>query len=113
MTQTSRSTRSRRASARFPIAAEAHITRGRARAVLVVEDLSLGGMRAHGDATPLGAQPGHAVHVRITGGDGDPFDVVADARVVRVDGDGLAVEWTSTDPQVAEQIMMILAMRGS
>jgi hypothetical protein len=109
MSETSRSPRSRRASARFNIAAEAHITRGSARAVLVVEDLSLGGMRAAGDPSGLGAQVGQAVHVRITGAGAEPFDVVADARVVRVDGEGVAVEWTSTDPQVAEQIMMILA----
>jgi hypothetical protein len=107
----SRSTRSRRASARFAVAAEAHITRGSKRVSLIVEDLSLGGMRARGDATGLGAQVGQSVHTRITGGGPEPFDLVADARVVRVDGDGLAVEWTSTDPQVAEQIMMILAVR--
>ena len=113
MSETSRSVRSRRASARFSVAAEALITRGSARASLVVEDLSLGGMRAGGDPSGLGAQIGHAVHVRVTGGSGaDAFDVVADARVVRVDVDGIAVEWTSTDPQVAESIMMILAMRG-
>src|SRR5689334_7092970 len=104
MSETSRSPRSRRASARFPVTAEAHITRGSARVSLLVEDLSLGGMRASGDARPLGAQIGHAVHVRVVGGGADPFDLVGDAKVVRVDGEGIAVEWTSADPQVAEQI---------
>jgi hypothetical protein len=94
------------------VAAEAHITRGSKRVSLIVEDLSLGGMRPHREPTPLGAQIGQSVHARITGGGEEPFDLVADARVVRVDEEGLAVEWTSTDPQVAEQIMMILAMRG-
>jgi hypothetical protein len=94
------------------VAAEAVITRGSQRVSLVVEDLSLGGMRARGDVTALAAVPGQSVHTRITGGGPEPFDLVADARVVRVDDDGLAVEWTSTDPQVAEQIMMVLAMRG-
>jgi hypothetical protein len=109
MSETSRSARSRRASARFPVVAEARITRGSARVALAVEDLSLGGMRARGDALALGAQVGHAVHVRIVGGGAEPFDLVGDAKVVRVDGEGIAVEWTSADPQVAEQIMILLA----
>jgi hypothetical protein len=94
------------------VIAQAHITRGSARVSLVVEDLSLGGMRAAGDARGLGAQPGNAVHVRVVGGGangGEAFDLVGDAKVVRVDEEGVAVEWTSTDPQVAEQIMMLLA----
>ena len=45
----------------------------------------------------------------VVGGGADPFDLVGDAKVVRVDGEGIAVEWTSADPQVAEQIMIVLA----
>lgn len=78
-----------------------------------VEDLSLGGMRARGDAAQLAARPGEMVNVRVEGMGPDAFEFTADAQVVRVEEGVLAIEWSAADPVVAEHIMMVLATRPS
>ena len=95
----------------MPVAAEVQISRDAEVATLVVEDLSLGGLRARGDVAPMALVPGETVRLRLSGSGSDPFDIVSDARVVRIESDSVAFEWLLTNPQVAEQILIILATR--
>ena len=103
--------RARRASARVVVAGAAQISRGHEIATLVVEDLSLGGMRARGSLRPMQLAPGETVRVRLSGTGSDRFDIVSDARVVRIEDGHVAFEWLLVDPQVAEQILILVATR--
>ena len=103
--------RVRRASIRIPVVAVAQVSRGGARATLVLEDLSLGGLRVRGDIAPLGAAEGDTVTVRLNGRGEKPFDLVGDALVIRADRNALALEWRTDDPTLAEAVLSILDER--
>lgn len=116
----------RRQYPRYEVFAQVEISGKEATLILPVHNISVGGIYVAldgGESASDAAEfaPDEAVTVFLdagVGNDGRPLHVTLDARIVRIDrgaSPGVALRWTSTDPEATarfEQVLEFLLKRG-
>ncbi len=95
---------------RYELFASVEVHHGEATLVLPARNISLGGLYLAADGNDLSVLTmGDVVEVMLFDAidEGKPT-VRADAMVVRLDVDGVAITWASTDPVVAHKLASLL-----
>jgi hypothetical protein len=103
----------RRRHARYDLIAQVELELGGEVSLLEVANVSAGGLlieRAAGEGPELAVGDEVSVYLDLGPGDGgDPVEIAAEAQVVRVAAESIALMWSSADPAVAAAISRALA----